>query len=91
MTLDQMASLRRWHLMHRNVHRVEHRIWDLLTTLWMAGWAGLPVTMLLAEELTPWLCVGLTVVPSAYVALRIRLHRRGRLRCDWLAALGRSR
>ena len=35
-------------------------------------WAWLPVSLLL------------TLMPSAYWAVRQALHRRGLLRCDWL-------
>jgi len=31
----------------------------------------------------------LFMAPSFYVALRRRLHRAGRLRCDWLDSLNR--
>jgi hypothetical protein len=38
----------------------------------------------------PWAqitCLALLFLPQAYVAWRTRMHRAGRLRCDWIVAL----
>ncbi|MDP3822712.1 MAG: hypothetical protein Q8R33_14675 [Burkholderiales bacterium] len=48
---------------------------------------GLPVALLIDA---PWAAaagLALLFLPGRYVALRTRLHRSGRLRCDWITAL----
>lgn len=89
MTLDQMASLKRWHVSHRHTGWLELQVWDLMLTLWVLGWAGLPLALLLAPAEGPWACLLGVAAPHAYVALRAHLHRRGHLRCDWLSAVAR--
>jgi hypothetical protein len=87
MTLQQYHSLKVWHRRHWRNHPVEKNLWEAILTLWLTGGVGLPVTLLLD---VPWATAASLVVlflPGRYVALRTRLHRSGRLRCDWLTAL----
>ncbi len=87
MTLEQMASLKRWHNTHRRSGWIECQLWDLMLTCWVLGWVGLPEAALFGPSGTPWICLGLIAAPTAYVAWRAWLHRRGVLRCDWLSAV----
>jgi hypothetical protein len=48
---------------------------------------GLPPALLLHWAWAVGACVPLFFAPPLYVRLRRHLHRRGRLRCDWLVAL----
>ena len=86
MTLQQLATIKRWHLTHPQGRPVESQLWDDMLTCWVLGWMGVPVAVLLAPELGVLACVLLYFAPSAYVGLRRRLHRRGLLRCDWLGS-----
>jgi hypothetical protein len=86
MTLDQLAGLKQWHVAHRCQHPVEFHAWDAVLTLWLIGWIGLAPAVLLDELYGVVLCTLLFFAPSGYVNLRRRLHRKGRLRCDWLEA-----
>ncbi len=86
MTLEQYHSLKLWHSHHQN-HPLERSVWDAVLTLWMSGWIGGAAALILSA---PWVsigCVALLFLPSAYVTLRARLHRQGRLRCDWITAV----
>lgn len=87
MTLNQQAQVRRWLVLHRHHHPVEYQAWDLMLMCWVMGMTGMPALVLI--EALGWLPVCLLgfLLPSLYAELRIRLHRRGRLRCDWLTAL----
>jgi hypothetical protein len=87
MTLDQFQQLKQWHLRHRDDHPMEGHIWSALVTLWMVGWVGTPTAWLLRWHETALVTALFIFVPGAYVAWRARLHRRGRLRCDWIIAL----
>ena len=87
MTLRQMSSLKRWHLAHRERSPLEYHAWDTMLTLWLIGWMGVPPALLLHWTWAVALCVLLYFAPPAYVRLRARLHRSGRLRCDWLPAV----
>ena len=87
MTLDQFQDLRQWHLRHRSDHPLEGHIWTLIVTMWMVGWVGTPTAWLLHWDVTALATALFVFVPGAYVAIRSRLHRRGRLRCDWIVAL----
>lgn len=84
MTLQQLATVKRWHQTHRRAGAVEYQLWDAMLTCWVMGWLGLPVALLLDSEASLLASVTLPWVPGAYVALRRRLHRQGLLRCDWL-------
>ncbi len=88
MTLTQMSSLKRWHVEHRDDAPLEYHAWDAVLTLWVLGWMAPPSLVLLDGHAWLPLCAALWFVPPLYVGLRRRLHARGRLRCDWLPALG---
>ena len=88
MTLHQFHTLKQWHARHWRDHPLEKNLWEGVLTLWLMGWVGGAVSLLLN---LPWLelsCLTLLFLPSAYVALRARWHRQGRLRCDWINSLG---
>ena len=88
MTLQQFHSLKLWHRQHAR-HPVERQAWDCVLTLWMAAWPGLPAALMID---LPWLEAAALLtalfLPGGYVALRRHLHRTGRLRCDWISAIG---
>ena len=86
MTLEQMSSIKRWHLGHRHRHPVEGWLWDLVLTLWVMSLLGIPVGLLIDSLLLSSASLALAVLPSLYTLLRRQLHRRGVLRCDWLEA-----
>lgn len=87
MTLQQLHSLKNWHQRQGNQKRVEWHLWEAVLTLWLLGWAGIPAALLAGGPWVPWVCLALIALPSSYVLLRAQLHRRGRLRCDWLVLL----
>jgi hypothetical protein len=87
MTLRQLALIKRWHVQHRHRHPVEFQAWDAMLTAWMLGWIGAPAALILDAPGGMVGCVFLTLLPSLYVWCRESLHRRGRLRCDWLDSL----
>ncbi len=86
MTLQQMSRVKRWHLTHREGHRIELVVWDLLLTCWVIGLVGLPASAMLGSGFGLAMSVLAVASPTLYVALRTRLHRKHRLRCDWFAA-----
>jgi len=86
-TLDQFQALKQWHTRHRADHPLEKNIWELVLTLWIAGWVGGAATLVLDMPLATLLCIALLSLPHTYVSLRTRLHRARRLRCDWIDAL----
>lgn len=86
MTLQQMSRVKHWHLTHREGHRIELVAWDLLLTVWVIGVVGLPASAMLGSGLGLVLSAVAVALPTLYVALRRRLHRKHRLRCDWFAA-----
>jgi hypothetical protein len=88
MTLDQLQDLKLWHQRHLRERPVEKHVWDAVLTLWLIGWVGGPVALLIDSLWAVLLAVALVFVPGAYVALRRRLHRAKVLRCDWISALG---
>lgn len=85
MTLNQLHSLKTWHLRQGSTKRVEWQLWEAVLTLWLLGWTAIPAALLAGGPWMPLVCVGLIALPSSYVLLRSALHRQGRLRCDWLA------
>ena len=88
MTLDHYAQVKHWMLLHAAQHPVELAIWNLVMTCWVLSWMGLaPIVLTQAWRLLP-VSLAAWLLPSAYARGRARLHRRGRLRCDWLAAAG---
>lgn len=87
MELDEMQRIKRWHLRHRTERPVEYHLWDMMLTLWLAGWVGwVPAFATHAVWATPLLIAGM-LAPSLYVAWRIKAHRARKLRCDWLVSL----
>lgn len=86
MTLQQLATIKRWHLTHPRRGSVEMQVWDAMLTCWVLGWMGVPPAVVLAPAYGVALCAVLFFAPSIYVWLRVRLHRRGVLRCDWLSS-----
>lgn len=87
MTLQQLKQVKQWLRLHGGRHPVELQVWDLVLTAWLLGWVGLPPSLLLHEWLLLPLCLSFWLLPELYTRWRSRLHRRGRLRCDWLTAL----
>lgn len=87
MTLDQLHDLKLWHQRHVRERPVEKQVWDAVLTLWLIGCVGAPVAFLIDRLGAACLGLALLFLPGAYVALRRRLHRAHRLRCDWIAAL----
>lgn len=88
MNLRQMSTLKHWFVAHRDDAPLEYHTWDAVLTLWLLGMMGLPPVLLLHAEWLALPCLVLFFAPPLYVALRVRLHRRGLLRCDWLPLLG---
>jgi len=86
MTVHQLAILKQWHVAHRRRCPLEFHAWDAMLTLWLLGWMGAAPALLLHEGYGVVLCCLLYFSPGAYVRLRRHLHRKGRLRCDWLGA-----
>lgn len=84
MNVQQLAAVKRWHVRHRDRRPVELHAWDTVLTLWVIGWMGMIPALLLNQAFGVVLCIALCYAPGAYVRLRRRLHRRGRLRCDWI-------
>jgi hypothetical protein len=84
MNVQQLSAVKRWHVRHRQRRPMELHAWDAVLTLWLLGWMGIAPALLLGQPLAALLCIALLFTPGAYVRLRRRLHRRGRLRCDWL-------
>lgn len=87
MTLAQYHSLKLWHLRHSHEHPVERETWDAVLMLWISGWVGGAAALILGAPLAEIACIALLFLPSTYVAFRAKLHRSGRLRCDWIIAL----
>jgi len=87
MTLQQLALIKRWHVQHRHHHEVELQAWDAMLTAWVLGLIGAPAALILDAPGGIVACVFLALLPSLYVGCREALHRRGRLRCDWLDSL----
>jgi hypothetical protein len=89
-TLRQMTILKRWLVLHQYGHAVEYFCWDAMLTTWVLGWVGLPAALIL-RPLVSLACLAAVLAPEAYVSLRVRLHKSGRLRCDWLGVLAQTR
>ncbi|MDC8784362.1 hypothetical protein [Roseateles koreensis] len=87
MTLLQLTHVKRWMDLHQGRHPVELCAWDLVLTAWVLSWMALPVSTLLGNWWMLPLCLAGFLLPTAYANWRRSLHRRGRLRCDWLTAL----
>lgn len=87
MTLTQYHALKVWHTRHCREAPLEKNTWDLVLMFCLTGWAGLPASLVLGQPLAGIACLALIFLPRAYVGWRMHLHRRGRLRCDWITAL----
>lgn len=87
MTLTQLHQVRVWHRLHWRTRPVEQQVWDMVVTLWVMGWVGIPVAWVIGLSWAELACLALLFLPAAYAGLRRRLHRLGRLRCDWIGAL----
>lgn len=87
MTLHQMTQLKRWQVAHRAGSPIEYHTWDAVLTVWLMGWMGVPSALLLWQPEGVFLCVAAFFAPALYPRMRTRLHRRGTLRCDWLAVI----
>jgi hypothetical protein len=87
MTLDQYRELKVWHVRHEHDAPLEACVWNLVLTLWMLGWVGMPVALVLDVVALAAVAALLLFLPGRYVAWRAALHRNGRLRCDWIVAL----
>ena len=86
MRLQEFHALKDWHHQHGR-HPVEKNTWEAVLTVWLLGWVGAPTAFVLNAGWAEAACLGVLFLPGAYVALRRRLHRSGRLRCDWIGAL----
>jgi len=87
MTLGQFHALKVWHIRHWRDHPLEKHTWDTVLMLWLIGWVGGAVSLILGVPWAELSCLMLLFLPSSYVAWRRHLHRAGRLRCDWITAL----
>lgn len=83
MTLAQLSALKAWHVANRHRSPLEYHTWDAMLTCWILGWMGIPAALVLWQPYGVIVCVALFFVPDRYVAWRLALHRRGRLRCEW--------
>lgn len=89
MTLDELQSIKKWHMTHRLDRPLESQAWDMMLTLWLIGWVGLfPVCAFGLLWSLPLFAFA-AAAPSLYVAWRMKAHREGRLRCDWIVAAPR--
>jgi hypothetical protein len=66
---------------------MEQRTWELVLMLCITGWVGTPTALLLEIAWAQAVAAAALFLPGAYVAWRERLHRAGRLRCDWICAV----
>lgn len=87
MTLQQLHALKVWHRRHYHHHPVEKNAWEGVLTVWLMGCVGAPTAYVIGAIWAEPLCLCAWFLPGAYVALRLKLHRSGRLRCDWIDAL----
>jgi hypothetical protein len=87
MNLEQFHDLKLWHQRHVREQPLEKHVWDMVLTLWLAGWVGEPTAFLVHSGWAAAMCGALLFLPGSYVALRRRLHLTQVLRCDWIGAL----
>jgi hypothetical protein len=86
MNLEELQSIKKWHVRHRDDHPVEYHLWDALLTLWLMGWVGwIPAFVFEAVWAAP-LCIVAMAAPGLYVTWRRNAHRANKLRCDWVKA-----
>lgn len=89
MTLAEFHAIHLWLTQHRG-HALEKSLWEAVVMLWLIGWAGVPVALLLDIVWAQAAAAVALFLPGGYVAWRARLHRRRRLRCDWICAVRRG-
>ena len=66
MTLQQLESLKHWHLTHAEGRRVELALCNLMLGAWLVGWVlMLPLAAVGAWALLP-LSLALTQLPASY-------------------------
>ena len=83
MTLDELQRIKQWHVRHHLDHPVEGHLWDMMLTMWLAGWVGwIPAFAFDALWAAP-ICALAMSAPTMYVTWRLRAHQAKRLRCDW--------
>ena len=83
MTLDELQRIKQWHVRHRVDHPLEYQLWDVMLTMWLAGWVGwIPAFAFDALWVAPLLAVAMSA-PTMYATWRQKAHRAKRLRCDW--------
>lgn len=87
MTVQQLHAIKLWQTAHKPESPLEYHAWDGVLTAWMFGLMGELPALILWWPGMALVCAVLFLMPSLYVALRRALHRRGQLRCDWLATL----
>lgn len=84
MSLEELQRIKEWHVRHRRERSLECQAWDAMLTLWLVSWVGwIPAFAFHAFWAAPLLAAGMCA-PSLYVAWRLKAHREGRLRCDWI-------
>ncbi|MBW8830793.1 MAG: hypothetical protein JF606_15480 [Burkholderiales bacterium] len=69
MTLDQYQALKLWHARHSRDHPIEKDTWDIILTLWMSGWVGGAVAMVLSVPLATVACIALLFLPRTYCSV----------------------
>ena len=85
--LTQFHALKVWHARHGGRQPFEKHVWDVVVTIWVAGWVGLPTALLLHLLWALSACIGAMCLPGLYVQLRRQLHASRWLRCDWMTVL----
>ena len=84
LTLQQMSKLKDWHVLCRGTNAVDYEVWNAVLTVWLMGWIGcLPALIIDALWALPFCLLGV-LAPQFYVYVRVRAHKTGQLRCDWL-------
>jgi hypothetical protein len=86
MTLQQLATIKQWHLSLPPGHPVQQQVWDAMLASWVSCGSGLPAAGGLHSLTVATLCLLLLQLPGLYLWLRRRLHQRGRLRCEGLSS-----
>jgi len=84
MTLNELQRIKQWHVAHKRDHPLEYHLWDGMLTLWLMGWVGYLPALAFGQFWCLPLCLAGTLMPTVYVAWRMRAHRARRLRCDWV-------
>ncbi|NDY91564.1 hypothetical protein [Ideonella livida] len=87
MSVNELAAIKAWHVAHRGQRPVEYHVYDLVLALWLFGALGVPAMLMLDWMPAVAVCGLCAFTPTVYVGWRRRLHRQGRVRCDWLDSL----